>query len=131
MKNLRLIIPFLSIVFLGCEKEELEPKNVTAEITITEPSLNDTIMFNEEMHFEGTIQGSAELHGYQVWFVNATTDSVLYNQVYDVHADSYNFHEHWVNTVSDTSLVKLKIDVTKDHEGNHETKEINVICLPQ
>jgi hypothetical protein len=107
------------------------PRIVPLVNSIVEPINNDTIAFNEEVHFEGTVSGSAEMHGYTVTFTNGTTSSVLYTKSYDIHANSYNFHEHWINNVTDTTIVKLKIDVTKDHDGNHEVKEVNVVCLPQ
>ncbi|MFN5418419.1 MAG: hypothetical protein ACK5B9_15275 [Flavobacteriia bacterium] len=133
MKNIVLkVLTFVGIVLFlfSCNKEEVETP-VTATISIVEPINNDTIAFNEEVHFEGTVSGSAEMHGYTVTFTNGTTSSVLYTKSYDIHANSYNFHEHWINNVTDTTIVKLKIDVTKDHDGNHEVKEVNVVCLPQ
>jgi hypothetical protein len=50
--------------------------------------------------------------------------------VYDLHSASYSIDETWTNNVSDTATVQLKIVVEKDHDGNLETKTINVVCLP-
>lgn len=133
MKNIHFkVLTVLLVTFslYSCKKEEVETP-VTATISIAEPTSTDTIALNEEVHFEGTVSGSAEMHGYTVTFTNGTTSSVLYTKSYDIHSSAYNFHEHWINNVTDTTIVKLKIDVTKDHDGNHEVKEVNVVCLPQ
>ncbi len=111
------------------EKEEIETP-VSATISVVEPSLNDTIFLGQELHIEGTIVGTDNMHGYVISARNSVTDSVLFTANNDIHAAAYNFHEHWVNNVSDTTLVTVKVDVTKDHEGNHEIKEVNVVCLP-
>jgi hypothetical protein len=121
----------LSLTVISCKKEEVVDEVVTATINVTEPSSTDTIVFNDELHIEGTISGSAELHGYTISYINTSSNAVLKTVTYDVHSSSYNFHEHWVNNVLDTTIVKAKIDVTKDHDGNHEIKEVNVVCLPQ
>jgi hypothetical protein len=120
----------LFFALVSCKKEE-EPTVVNATISISEPANNDTIAYNQEVHFEGTVSGNAEMHGYSVTFTNLTTNAILHSSTYPSHASSYNFHEHWVNNVTDTTQVKLKIDVEKDHDGNHEIIEITVVCLPQ
>ena len=75
--------------------------------------------------------GTGEMHGYSVMMMNLTTSAMVYSSTYDIHADLYTVSDFWVNSVSDTSVVGATIDVIKDHEGNHEMKTINVVCLPQ
>ncbi|MEN9997390.1 MAG: hypothetical protein RI922_380 [Bacteroidota bacterium] len=118
----------LAIAIISCKKEEVE---VTATITISSPSENDTIPFGQAVHLTGTVTGSAEMHGYTVSYTNVTTGSTLLSQVHDVHAASYALDETWTNNVTDTAVVKLLVDVEKDHEGNMEMKEVTVVCLPQ
>lgn len=119
---------FTLLAFTSCNKEETP---VTATITIEEPSINDTITLGEELHFEGTVSGTGEMHGYTITFTNNMNAATLKSASYDTHASSYNFHEHYVNDLTDTAIVTAKIDVTLDHDGNHEQKQINVLCLPQ
>jgi hypothetical protein len=121
----------LVVTLFSCKKDEEKEELVNATITIIEPTANDTVALNEEVHFEGTVAGTGEMHGYTVTFTNTSNSATLYTIAYDVHATSYNFHEHWINNVTDTTIVKATIDVTKDHDGNHEIKDITVVCLPQ
>jgi hypothetical protein len=119
----------VALTIFSCKKEE--EAEVTATIIISTPAANDTIPFGQAVHLTGTVTGSAEMHGYTVTYTNVTTGSTLLSQVHDVHASSYALDETWTNNVTDTSIVKLLVDVEKDHEGNMEMKEITVVCLPQ
>lgn len=134
-KNISITSAFilvLSLAFTACKKDDDDDHTpVSATIVIEEPTLNDTVALGEELHMEGTITGTADLHGYVISAIKASNQAVLYTQSYDNHASSYNFHEHWVNDVTDTTIVTVRVDVTKDHDGNHEIKEVNVVCLPQ
>lgn len=131
-KNKLRIALFLGfgIALIACKKTE-EEMPVAVTIVIEEPTSGDTVIYNDEVHFEGTVSATGEMHGYTLSFINATADTVLFSQVYDVHASAYNFHEHWMNHFTDTTIVTAKIDVVKDHDGNHEVKQVNVVCLPQ
>jgi len=119
----------MALSIFSCKKEE--EAEVTATITISAPTANDTIPFGQAVHLTGTVTGSAEMHGYTVTYTNVTTGSTLLSQIHDVHASSYALDETWTNNVTDTSVVRLVVDVEKDHEGNMEMKEITVVCLPQ
>ena len=123
------ILSALSLfVVVSCHKDEHE--EVSATISFIEPNVTDTLAFNEELHAEGTIVGSAELHGYTLSMTNITTNEELLSATASNHASSYSFHEHWVNNVSDTSIIRIKVSVVLDHEGNTTTKTIDAVALP-
>jgi hypothetical protein len=128
MKLIVFLIASLSLI-VSCKKK-VEETPVTASISISSISENDTVLPSEALHLTGTIAGSAEMHGYTVTFTNLTTGNPVFSKVYDLHSANYSVDETWTNNVSDTSTVQLKIVVEKDHDGNLETKTINVVCLP-
>lgn len=117
------------LVIVSCKKKEVEAP-VTASISISSIAENDTVQPNATVHLTGTITGSDEMHGYTVTFTNLATGNPVFSKVYDVHSTNYSIDETWTNNVSDTATVQLKIVVEKDHDGNLETKTINVVCLP-
>lgn len=130
IKQLSFIVVMMVIGTLtACHKDNHE--EVTATISFMEPTDGDTIALNEELHAEGTILGSAELHGYTLTMKNITTNEELLNVSSIGHASSYAFHEHWVNTVSDTSTIQIVVAVELDHDGNKTSKTINIVALPQ
>jgi hypothetical protein len=119
-----------SVLFIGltaCHKDE----NVTATINLMEPIENDTIPFGTELHMHGTIVGTGELHGYSLTLKNLTNDSIVYSADNTTHQETYAFDEHWVNNVTDTSLIQVSVVVEVDHDGNKENKTVNLVCLPQ
>lgn len=119
---------FLVLVLGACKKNEPGATNV--EINFTEPAAGDTIASYNQIHAEGTITGDGTMQGYTVTLSNTQSGAVLFSNAYDVQSESYNFHEHWTNNLSDTSEVTVRVEVTKDKNGNKTAKEIKVVCLP-
>jgi len=118
-----------SVLFIGltaCHKDE----NVTATINLMEPMENDTIPFGTELHMHGTIVGTGELHGYTLSLKNVSTNAILYSASNTTHQENYAFDEHWVNNVTDTTLVQVSVDVEVDHDGTKTSKLVNLVCLP-
>lgn len=129
MKKLFLITSLIGVIVTlnSCHKNEASK----ADITILEPMTNDTIALNDSLHVEGTILGDGELHGYTLSYTNSTTGASLFSVASETHATSYAFHEHWLNNLTDTTIVNVKVEVELDHEGHKTSKDINIVCLPQ
>jgi hypothetical protein len=119
---------FLLFISVSCNKDAHE--QVTATISFIEPTQGDTVAFNQELHAEGTITGSSELHGYSMSMTNLTSNEEVLSLSSYNHATAYAFHEHWVNNVVDTAVIRIKVHVVLDHEGNTTTKTIDVVALP-
>lgn len=122
-------IALIGFSFGACKKEKKEKsgaKSVT--ILFTEPSIGDTVPSWNQVHMEGSITGDGFMKGYKVSAINSSTNAVLFTTTYDVKASEYNFHEHWINNLYDTTNVTVRVEVMK--EGTVETKEMSVVCLP-
>lgn len=132
MKAIYIITIALTGLFVGACKKDKKNKSGAQSVSIvfTEPSLGDSIPSWNQVHMEGTITGDGEMKGYTVSARNASTNAVLFSSTYDVKASAYNFHEHWINNLYDTTNVTIRVEVIKDGSGNLETKEMNVVCLP-
>jgi hypothetical protein len=124
--NYFLIFSALFIGLTACHKHE----NATATINLMEPMENDTLAFGTELHMHGTIVGTGELHGYSLTLKNLTNDSIVYSAANTTHQETYSFDEHWVNNVTDTTLVQVSVDVEIDHDGTKTSKLVNLVCLP-
>jgi hypothetical protein len=128
MKKLIFSVLTLSATVLlitACKKEETP----TATITFNEPVANDTILYGDNLHIEGTITGTGELHGYTLNVTNKTSGEILYTGTASNHSDSYAFHEHWPNNVTSTSNIEVKVEVELDHDGNKTSKTIQAVAL--
>lgn len=127
MKNLKFVFISLTFGLISCHKHN----NATnATINFLEPTAGDTLQFGEELHIEGTIQGDGELHGYSLNLLNSNTGQSLLSKSTHDHGESFSFHEHWLNNLTDTANVKISVEVEINHEGLKTSKEINVVCLP-
>ena len=127
MKKLLYSLILISLFAFSCKKPA---EASVATINFIEPTVGDTIAFGEELHCEGTVLGNGELHGYTLTMVNLLNNQTVYSASSSAHAESYVFHEHWVNNVTDTATIKVLLEVELDHDGNKSTKELNVVCLP-
>ncbi|MFA7274591.1 MAG: hypothetical protein WC044_12030 [Crocinitomicaceae bacterium] len=113
----------------ACKKKEDKGAS-KVQITYTLPVLGDTVQSYNQVHAEGTISGDGTMKGYNVFILNTATGVELFSNKYDIEASAYNFHEHWVNNLSDTTQVTVRVEAIKDVDGNKFTKEMKVICLP-
>ncbi len=120
-----LMISATVMLFSACKKEETP----TATITFNEPVANDSILNGDNLHIEGTITGTGELHGYTLSITNKTSGAVLYTGTATNHSDSYAIHEHWLNNVTSTSNIEVKVEVELDHDGNKTSKTIQAVAL--
>jgi len=103
----------------------------SATIDIMEPMANDTIPYDDSLHFEGTIVGDGTMYGYQLTYANAYTGDEYVKMESEEKAKSYAFHEHWHNQVTDTTMVTVKVEATLNHTGLKTEKYLYVLCLPQ
>lgn len=129
MKQIVIISIALTGLLIGaCKKDKSGAKSV--QINFTEPAVGDTIASWNQIHMEGTVTGDGEMKGYTVSAVNASTGALLFTKTYDVKSKAYNFHEHWINNLYDTTTVTVKVEVIKNDGGELETATRNVVCLP-
>ncbi len=103
----------------------------TATIDIMEPILGDTIAFNEELHLEGSITGNGKMYGYKLIFADAFSGNEFESMTSEEKSKSYSFHEHWINQVTDTTMVTVKVEATLNYDGMKTVKYLQVLCLPQ
>lgn len=79
---MKFIIPIIAALMLivSCKKKVVDAP-VTASISVSSISENDTVQSNAALHLTGTITGSDEMHGYTVTFTNLTTGNPVFSKV--------------------------------------------------
>ncbi len=127
-RSYTIAIALTGVLLVACKKDKNGAEN--AVITFTEPSVGDTIPSWNQIHMEGTISGDGEMKGYVVSALNTATNEVLFTTTYDVVSQAYNFHEHWINNLYDTTTVTVKVEAIKNEAGERETATRMVVCLP-
>ncbi|MDF3026467.1 MAG: hypothetical protein K0S23_774 [Fluviicola sp.] len=120
-----------SISLSACKKDKKtnstteEENHPTAIITITSPLENDTIQGNFTV--TGTIDGTENLHGYQVTVTNTLNDSIIYqNEVHD-HLADFTINQAVSQTYTTFTPLKLEVLVALDHDGNTAVKTVHFV----
>lgn len=133
MKNIVLIAGMLMLL-VSCKKEtEEQSQESEAEVVLNllAPTENQTYQFGDTVRILGTISSTSDLHGYNLRLNHPIWNMFVINKAFHEHGTSFIVNEYWVNTVSDTTQLKLIFDVAIDHEGNLRTFEKFITCFPQ
>lgn len=118
----------LSVLTMSCKKNNEAASAI--EISFIEPVVGDTIASWNQIHVEGTIVAKGDMTGYKISILKQSDNSILFEKTYDIKAPAYNFHDHWMNNLYDTTSVIVKVDAFSSNEANNLSKTINVVCLP-
>ncbi|MEN9699058.1 MAG: hypothetical protein RLZZ301_256 [Bacteroidota bacterium] len=127
MKKISLSIITL-FVLISCHKND---PATTAIISFDEPILNDTVAFMDSVHAEGSIVGNGKMHGFRLLFTDQVSGVDYINESTSNIQKEYAFHEHWLNQVTDTTTIRVRVEVELDGKGAKSILDRNVVCLPQ
>lgn len=131
-KSIIIFFGIISLIVISCKKETTET-TVLADPTFnfSSPSVNETYHFGDTIKVIGSLSADYEMHGYNIILKNMKTGMNVLNQGYHLHQSSYTINEVWKNTVTDTSEIKITVDVATDHDGTLKSFERIVTCYPQ
>lgn len=123
MKPLLLVVLAGSLSLFSCKKEKKsEPEKVSAVVTLTNPHEGDTIQGNFAIN--GSISGTANLHGYQITITNTSNDSIIYqNEIHD-HLADFTVNQTVTHGFSSYTPLKLDLVVALDHDGSTVSKSV-------
>jgi len=120
-----------SLILVSCHKKDhnhnMEAVENVVSISFSTSAIEDTIASGDEFHITGSIDGTAEMHGFDLTLKNLENDSILHKYSNYKHNSSYPIHTHWMNNLSSTTNMEIKVVVVKDHEGNTETKTMKIV----
>lgn len=128
---MRIMIACLLLVVVAACKKNKHEVATDVQINFTEPAVGDTIQSWNQLHIEGTITSTGNMHGYGIKVLkNDGSQTQLFSVNYEIQVEEINFHEHWMNNLTDTTDVTVRVEVFVDKNGLKEVKEVNVVCLP-
>lgn len=127
-----------SFFILSCKKDKEDvndsSKNgtpaLTATINIAQPIAGNTYSLGEEVHIDVTVSADFDMHGYEAYLINLTSDDTVWSTHAHAHGTTYSIHDHWTNNVADHSDMKLKVISTLNHDGALAEKEVSFHCHP-
>lgn len=132
MKSLLLFAALLTTL-MACKKETnpTTTSEVVVNLNLVSPTENQTYQFGDTVKILGSLSSATSLHGYNIRLNHPTINMFVINQAYHEHGTVFNLNERWVNNVTDTTELKLIIDVAIDHDGTLKTFEKYITCYPQ
>ncbi len=130
-KSIIIFFGIISLTVISCKKETSEPTVVDdPTFNLTSPVLIETYNFGDTIKVIGNVSAAYDMHGYNIIIKNLSTGMNVLNQGYHLHQSSYTFNEKWKNSVTDTSQMKITIDVAIDHDGTLKSFERIITCYP-
>ncbi len=130
MKNFIKITSILSLamftVLSSCKKKEDTTPEQSVNINITAPVEGAAYDYGATVNISATISSVVEMHGYKWELINKSDNSILaQGESGEVHSESYTVSGTYVNTISATTQVELKITVEATHESE-VNKSVNI-----
>lgn len=135
MKKTFLFLAGLAL-FSACSKEKTvevikEVPTARATINIAQPVAGATFQQGDTVRIIGTLSAPATLHGYTVTIRNESDHGKeVFFCHWHAHAKNLTVDTVWINTLSGTSDMSLKIDAVIDHGGNSEGKAVPFKTTP-
>lgn len=133
MKNSQLIIPItvMAVSISSCQKKEEVPAQPDkVDIEITSPKADLVYHKGDTIKIAGTATYVSQMHGYTVAIYKKGSETPLYEGSEHTHGDKLAIEEHWVDTLSESSALTLKVNVIIDHDNNTSTKELDFSSQP-
>jgi len=126
-----LTLALAALAITACKKDKNEDHmEFEATITVSSPSENDTITGGTSFLVTGSIAANMEMHGYHVELYNSSDNSLLYENEYHEHSESFTLNETVTHALTAQTALKLKIEAAGDHEGSTVTKEVHLTYIP-
>lgn len=127
-KYLILSAAILASAFTSCKKEDEHATEAT--ITINTPAANMMYDYGDTVFVNATISADEAMHGWMLGFTDESSNELFMVDAHE-HAATYNVDTFWVNNVTATTHVTVKLTATVDHDGNEQSQEVMIHCHQQ
>lgn len=117
-------------VLSACKKDNDDETPFSGTVTITAPAESAVISGGSSFSVTGTITGNQEMHGYHIIVYNQNDQSVVYENQYHDHAESYTINETVTHTLVASTPLRLVVEAAGDHESEKVTKEVLFAYAP-
>jgi hypothetical protein len=129
----------LSLLVVSCKKKDEETEETPSPstpqpvvtITINQPTEGTTIEFADTAFIDFSIEADVEMHGYEAYLINESTNDTVWEADSHSHANLYSYSDTWwINNVADHSDMQFKVIAEIDHDGNTREKTVHFHAHP-
>lgn len=124
-------ITVMAVSISSCQKKEEVPAQPDkVDIEITSPKADLVYHKGDTIKIAGSATYVSQMHGYTVAIYKKGSDTLLYEGSEHTHGDKLDIEEQWVDTLSESSALTLKVNVIIDHDNNTSTKVLDFSSQP-
>ena len=95
------------------------------KFTIVAPAPGATYHYGDTIYVQATINGSEQLHGYEVAMKAVGSTDNLYFQHHHEHANPLQVVESWKNTLTQPTEMILEISAILDDQAHKKTQTVS------
>lgn len=133
ISNIWLIVLLISVrLFTSCKEDIPVATKETSEIsiTITSPSVNETVSGPTEVHLDGIIDANALLGGWKSILIDSSSGEVI-DEYEDFYSQTqYIVHHHWIINPNDTLELEVIVQALSVEQEILDEKSVDFIWTP-
>lgn len=108
----------------SCKEKEETP---TATITFISPAEHTHFMAGDEINIKATIEASTAIHGWNLFIIHGSDQSILFEKDSHEHAQTINIDESWIVPSPITSgAIYVKLEAIINHDGDKVDKSLEL-----
>jgi hypothetical protein len=118
------------VAVTSCKKDDSTAPEPTITINILSPTEAAVLQHGDTLHISAEVTSPVQLHGYEWKLRNKADNAEIAGGDDHVHELNFSIAAVYLNNVTDTINAELEIVAEVDHDGNEETKKVNVTLYP-
>lgn len=116
---------FGPLLLAACQKRDEDNfQSDNLKINITKPAETSSFRKGDTVFIEADVYYTSQLHGYSIEINNQQGTQNFFTLNEHVHGDRFNVNTYWIDTLSQSTDLLLKLTVQADHEGSQQSKEV-------
>ena len=131
-KYFKILLVFAWIlVGLSCQKKDNTPGDRSkVTVTFTSPAPRQTYHKGDTVQVNTNVGYVSEILGIWVQIIDTATGEKLFEDNHDTHTDHFSFPTSWVDTLSDSATLQVKISVFVTNSATPAVRTTYFISKP-
>jgi hypothetical protein len=128
-KSLLVFAPIL--LMLSCQKKDNTPADLSKVlVTFATPATQQVYHTGDTININANVTYASEIIGIGLQIIDTAKDSVLYDEDHDLHTDHFALSGSWINELSDSTTLELKVTVFVANSAEKAERTIYFISKP-
>lgn len=126
VRLLRFLIAIIAVstVFFSCSRESEQSFLPNPIITIATPASHAVYHYGDTVYIKASINGSAEVHGYEVAVRPLGSNNNFFFQHHHEHAKALEVVEKWKNNLTQPTQMLMEVRALLDEQAHKKTQTV-------